>query len=856
MSSLPRNGLEILTDWANAQDGWVRAVVGEVVATRRELPEPSVDAAYALFLAEKGLSDEPPRDVPQLSAGANPADHGDDLRLLRLAELSGVNALAPGQEIAFNTKVTVLFGENAAGKTGYVRVLKRVASVRSAEPILGNFRSAAANGPRATIEYSLAGTKHTLAWNGEAGVSPFPRMSAFDSRAVALHVDEDLTYIFTPGELALFRHAHEAVNAVKGRLETARADAVKPVGTLLDRFERDAAVYPKIETLGASTRIPELEALADVTREEEATLQALKDAVDALNPRAAQSHLQVATAHRDLSSAVQRAASAVAAFDWAGFNVAVSSLSDAQASYEAITRTAFSGENVPGLFGESWSEFIQAGDAYQKGTGNDHAPHEGDPCPYCRQALDKAAGALLRKYHDYCNNQAKRALDAATAAARRLAGQVAAVDAVTLKATCERTAAGFVAPALPPTVVVNAISFLSDLIEIQLDVANGRAVDASALVARAKDLSTEAAAATVDAQTAADRLGRQADERRKELEGQTAKLRSLQNRLALRALLPEIRQRVERAQWADKAGPFLNSRIPTVLRTLTEQSKIASKQLLDQDFQRLFESECEALRAPKVTLDFPGRKGQSARKKVLAPNHLLSEILSEGEQKVIAIADFLAEASLRKTSAPIVFDDPVNSLDYKRLQYVVDRIVSLSATRQVVVFTHNIWFATELLSRFDKATADCTYYGVSDLDGAVGIVNKGSHPRWDTVKQLNGRVNQLLQSAGSVQGEAQTAIVESAYGVIRSWCEVVVEQELLAGVTQRYQPNVAMTKLAQIKPDRFNQAKDVILSTFEKACRMMPGHSQPLETLSIRPTLADLKDDWKKLQDARNAYLK
>ncbi|HTB76102.1 MAG TPA: hypothetical protein VK762_22790, partial [Polyangiaceae bacterium] len=100
MSSLPRNGLEILTDWANSQDGWVRAVVGEVVATRRELPEPSVDAAYALFLAEKGLSDEAPRDVAQLSAGANPADQGDDLRLLRLADLSGVNALAPGQEIA------------------------------------------------------------------------------------------------------------------------------------------------------------------------------------------------------------------------------------------------------------------------------------------------------------------------------------------------------------------------------------------------------------------------------------------------------------------------------------------------------------------------------------------------------------------------------------------------------------------------------------------------------------------------------------------------------------------------------------------------------------------------------------
>jgi len=43
------------------------------------------------------------------------------------------------------------------------------------------------------------------------------------------------------------------------------------------------------------------------------------------------------------------------------------------------------------------------------------------------------------------------------------------------------------------------------------------------------------------------------------------------------------------------------------------------------------------------------------------------------------------------------------------------------------------------------------------------------------------------------------ALVERAYGWIRAWCEVVVEQELLGGVTQRYQPHVRMTSLANIK---------------------------------------------------------
>ncbi len=853
----PRNGLQILIDWANAQDGWVRAIVGEVVATRRELPEPSLDAAYAIFLAEKELSDAPARDVAALSAGTNPADQADDLRLLRLADVTGVNALAQGQEIAFNPRVTVLFGENAAGKTGYVRVLKRVASVRSAEPILGNFRSNATDKPRATIEYSLGGTNKSLAWNDEAGVPPFTRMSAFDSRAVALHVDEDLTYIFTPGELALFRHTHQAIDAVKGRLEKARADALPRAGSAyLERFERDAVVFPKIETLGASTRLPDLEALANVTADEEATLQPLKDGVAALQPRAAESHHQVAVAHRDLSASIRDTSLAAATFDWGGFNTAIESVRAAKAGYDAITKTAFAEESVPGLFGDAWRDFVQAGDVYVRGTGAADAPQEGDSCPYCRQDLEAKAAALLRKYHDYCNNQAKRTLDVATAAVKRMAGQVAALDVAVLKQSCERWVAGFVAPTTPPALVVRTIAFLADLASAQADVAKGQAIDADALVVTGKAISEEAAKVVAGAQDTIAQLGKQADERKKELESLTTKLRLLQNRMTLRSLMPDIRERVERAQWADKAGPFLTGRIPSILRSLTDQSKIASKELLDHDFQRLFESECEALRAPKVTLDFPGRKGQAARKKVLAPNHLLSEILSEGEQKVIAIADFLAEATLRKTSAPIIFDDPVNSLDYKRLQHVVDRIVSLSAARQVVVFTHNIWFAAELLARFDKMPTECTYYGVSELDGAVGVVNKGSHPRWDTVKQLTGRINQLIQSAGSVQGEAQTAVVESTYGVIRSWCEVVVEQELLAGVTQRYQPNVAMTKLQQIKPDRFNQTRDVILPVFEKACRMMPAHSQPLETLSVRPTLAELKADWKKVQDARDAYIK
>jgi len=227
--------------------------------------------------------------------------------------------------------------------------------------------------------------------------------------------------------------------------------------------------------------------------------------------------------------------------------------------------------------------------------------------------------------------------------------------------------------------------------------------------------------------------------------------------------------------------------------------------------------------------------------------------LCEGD--IIALADFLAEASLPKASDPIVLDDPVNSLDHKRLEYVVDRIVTLSESSQVIVFTHDIWFAVTLLARFEKKKDECTYYDVSASGSSIGIVQPGTHPTWHTPRNLAAEVNARIEAAKTAVSAAREDVLRTAYSSIRAWCEVVVEQELFSGVTQRYQPHVAMTRLGQVKPDRLPAAIGVILPKFEKACRITEAHSQPLPTLSLRPTLSELEEDWKELQAARKAYM-
>ncbi len=293
--------------------------------------------------------------------------------------------------------------------------------------------------------------------------------------------------------------------------------------------------------------------------------------------------------------------------------------------------------------------------------------------------------------------------------------------------------------------------------------------------------------------------------------------------------------------------------MPAMLRAVTGLAKTASDQMINESFDALFNEERAALRAPELQIEFVGRQGRAQRRKVLTGKHKPSKVLSEGEQKVLAIADFLAEARLAGITAPVIFDDPVSSLDHRRINEVAQRIASLADTTQVIVFTHDIFFATTLLNLMAKSKR-CSYFHITDEDGK-GQVARATGPRWDNLNNLKRNINETIQAAKSQEGDARAALVRTGYDWIRSWCEVFTETELLQGVTQRYQPNVRMTSLSNIKVAALPAAIETVNRIFEEACRSIDGHSQPLPTLGVSPTLAGLEAHWAELTDARVNYI-
>jgi energy-coupling factor transporter ATP-binding protein EcfA2 len=834
----------LLPRWANDQDGWCRAIAGNVLKNRARPSDLDIDRYLKLLLSEKKLSPELFEAVPKIEEKELAGNSLDPVRLDSLKVGDGVNALKVGAQIDFAPGVTVIFGENGSGKSGFVRVLKRAAGLRTAEDILHNVRADTKPTPSAGFTVTVGTAGQTIPWKNEFGIAPLNRMSIFDARGARLHVEDDLTYVYTPGELTLFPMVQNGIERVRTAFETTITARTPGPNTILVSFDRSCSIYPLIETLSAATDLDELRKYAVLPENIDATIDSLTTEVEALRSSNIQNELKRARDRVALVKALKSAIETAKAFDVTTYSFRVQSRDQASQRRDDAGKKAFDGVGIPGVLSDEWQQFIQAGEEYIRKNTAAIYPGAGDPCAYCQQPLTSKAVELVKKYRDFSNNEIKAALDTAERRLREYVSPTLNIRADTLAQQLTAETNGGSDVLSPVGAVVEQIK------QVNLAVAGGSLVEW-----KDKDTSLASAEIIVSREeirltTLIAALQQSVNERQTALKEKQTELTELKGKKTANALLPQIEKRVSDAKWVGRATIVRNN-LTTVLRSLTEAAKAAGDELLNKDFGRRFEDECKRLRAPNVTLNFPGREGQVTRRKLVA-SYKPAEVLSEGEQKALALADFLAEVTCVPASSPVVFDDPITSMDYRRIHEVCDRIIALAEDHQIIVFTHNIWFAAELLAKADKKK--WKYYDIRLEGGDAGVVTAAAHPRVDTIAQVSARVKKMIDAAEKQEGVIKAALVEKGYEELRGLCEIVVEHEMFKGVVQRYAPNVMMTKLDQINVGKLQESMAAITPIFEKCCRYVASHSQPLETQGIRPTLDELKADYDAVLKAREPH--
>ena len=210
---------EILA-WSATRPSWQRDALRRLVV-QRSLEEKDIEELAILCKRAHGLDDGPPPVALRTQHLPRPHDISQSVSLRSLTHHAGVNALASQQEVVFGPQLTIVYGPNAAGKSGYTRILKRVCRARGAEEILGNVVSAASlSRPSATITFDVDGRAQRHAWRDNDPPNPFlSRISVFDHHCASVYVAQRTDVAFRPMGLDLFDKLSNACEAVKAILD-------------------------------------------------------------------------------------------------------------------------------------------------------------------------------------------------------------------------------------------------------------------------------------------------------------------------------------------------------------------------------------------------------------------------------------------------------------------------------------------------------------------------------------------------------------------------------------------------------------------------------------------------------------
>ena len=200
---------------------------------------------------------------------------------------------------------------------------------------------------------------------------------------------------------------------------------------------------------------------------------------------------------------------------------------------------------------------------------------------------------------------------------------------------------------------------------------------------------------SVDERIAADITRLEKEDTTKTLEALELERQTLRHRKVLSQLVGNIEKFVVDAAWCAKAE---STKLVLNPRAIATKEKELFSETIGESYRTRLADECVNLDCTlPIEVQTAGQKGKTVRSIRMKGGHKPEIILSEGEQKAVALADFLTEVAMSHANAGIVLDDPVTSQDHYRKELIAKRLVREANARQVIVFTHDLPFLNQLI---------------------------------------------------------------------------------------------------------------------------------------------------------------
>jgi recombinational DNA repair ATPase RecF len=831
-----------IVEWGKELPYWEQVTLDKII-NGEEITEEIYDQILQFLLEDEGLAKknkgrEIPRfyqQVTSLPTSANPK------RLLKISNLSNINALAGNQTLAFNSALTAIYGENGSGKSGYARVLGCAGFTRGDREVLPDITKPKSSEESLTAEihYLENGLPRQIHYQVGNLCRELSSFYVFDSTSVHVHMSEKNEFSFSPAGLIYLKQLAEETDAVRSRLAR-KVDECCKQSEFSVFFQGDTEVSRLINNLGPDTDLNKLKALANISSEEKKRRSEL--AIEIANVELEKVKTQITSIKQQIDALETFSTQLGQAQDQLS-DVHVNEIRKSMQHYircQEVTSQAgvdqFNDTNFKNIGSPAWQRFIEASRnwAYEGLPNGEEYPNENDVCLLCRQPLTEEGRRLIVRLLEFLKGEAKAAL---TESARLLSLEQQVVNNICLfNIGSDHSQVFQIIGENDPNLLEGVITCVQmyrnrynllkqafekhQLVEFEL-LSLGYTNELKALIKKMqfdlKKLEDMNLEETV----------RQLEKEKLELD----------HRIFLEPVYGKIEEYVNKRKWAQAAKT-----VGSNTRHITVKHNELFKELVTDEYIRLFEETLKAMgRQLKVKITMPGQKGKTLKQLVLeaasdAKDIRPEKVLSEGEKRAVALADFLTEVALDSSSDGIILDDPVTSLDLELRETIAKMLVEKANDRQVVIFTHDLPFLYYLKSNAEKYSIPISTHWIrrGNHDGRPGYVFLDNSPALERDYKKTTKARDVLIRAKVADAELQESLLREGFGALRTNYEAFIVFEMFNEVVMRFDERISFGRLKDICWDT-SIAADVIESC-ERLSKFIEGHLHSDTFMGFKPT--------------------
>lgn len=812
--------------WLEKRPIWQRNLFQRVVRNQA-IDNSYIEQLVDLLVASKTVTPETPAlTIDELPQGG---DMKESIAICSVGDLHGVNALLGGQTLQFSpTGMTIVYGDNGSGKSGYARLLKQIVGARHHEEILSNVFTNERCTQSAQINYRCGDTDQAATWSNTFNDTTFGRVHFYDEACGNDYLQNETELSYRPSVLSLLDRLIELIDQVSNeigkRITTEEAKQLSlpnvPDGTSAAKF---------LSKLSDRTDPHSLDQLLDAHqdldnelqehRQEEARLRATDPTKEKTRLLAVAKDAEALAAHLE---SIENTISPAAANRILALKQTAMEL---RTSAEKVSSNSFANEPLPGVGSQTWRAMWEAAERYaQEEAYPDRdfpATEDDDVCVLCQQPLAQDAQARLRRFHSYVHDsvqqQAKKAERTYSAAVEQL--KTFEVTTPEILSWLDHFVDNDV---LSKDILVAALDVAARAKERILERLQDN-TDESWVELAAVDISLLRSLATAKRNEA---NGIDVDSFRKNLASVIKKRQECEGLQKLGVVKEEIINEIERLK---RVSLLDSKKREASTAPVTRQSSTLAKNYVTKTVSEHFLYETNNLRLEHVVLSDPkGVKGAIRQIPALKGTSDAStmQVLSEGEQTAAGLAGFLTEVYFDDSKSAVIFDDPMSSLDHQRRSNAAVRIVELAQDRQVIVFTHDLIFLAELVKC-------ANHFGVDIFEQTIqrnGVKQPGliiSEFPWKA-KNVKMRIGDLREDLARIKKRRDSLSADEYEKLTSEWAgrlsetwERLIRSEVIYRIVDRSTTEVRpklVRILAQITEDDYQDfdASYSVVSTWTR----------------------------------------